>query len=84
MDSLSLDVVRLKPFITLKLSGADLDEVLKAIPPWSDRQARTAVELLKRPSGDFYPSNQPWSLDELEKICREEGYDPAGKTDPPL
>lgn len=80
MDSLALDVVRLKPFITLKLSGADLNEVLDAIPPWSDRQTRTAVELLKRPSEDFYPPDQPWSLEELEKICREEEHDPTGKS----
>jgi len=80
LDPVALDVPKLKPFFTLKLSGMALDDILAAIPSWCDRQTRTAVELLKRPYADFFPPDQPWSMEELERICREEGCGFPGRS----
>jgi hypothetical protein len=72
LEQLSLHPGNVQSLITLKLSGASLDEAKKSLPEWSDPQSARALELLQQPYGVFYDFKLPWSLHQLEKICAEE------------
>ena len=72
LDEIPLEVHTVKPLIPLKLAGLALDGVAAALPEWGDRQTPMVLELLKRPYGDFYDYQAPWSVGELECICRDE------------
>jgi hypothetical protein len=73
LDEIPLEVHTVKPLVPLKLTGVALDAVASALPEWGDRQSLQVLELLKRPYGDFYDYQAPWSVGELERICMEEG-----------
>ncbi len=72
LDVLKLDNSMVKIFMTLKLSGIDLEAVKKAVPRWCDPQTRKAIERLQQPYSVFYERSKPWSVAELEAICRKE------------
>jgi pyruvate,orthophosphate dikinase len=72
LDQLSLHPGNVQPLITLKLSGARLDEAKDSLPAWADPQSAKVFELLQQPYRVFYDFNAPWSVGQLEKICHEE------------
>jgi hypothetical protein len=73
LGEIPLETHTVKPLVPLKLTGVALDAVASALPEWGDRQSLQVLELLKRPYGDLYDYQAPWSVGELERICREEG-----------
>jgi phosphohistidine swiveling domain-containing protein len=73
LDQLSLHPGLVHSLITLKLSGAHLDEARTALPEWSDPQAGRVLELLHQPYNAFYNFRAEWSVGELKKICQTEG-----------
>jgi phosphohistidine swiveling domain-containing protein len=58
--------------ITLKLSGAPLEEAKNSLPDWCDPQSVKVLELLQQPYRVFYDFKACWSIRQLEKICKEE------------
>jgi hypothetical protein len=72
LEQLSLHPGNVQPLITLKLSGARLQEAKDALPAWCDPQSVKVLELLQQPYCAFYDFSAAWSVDQLEKICRAE------------
>jgi hypothetical protein len=72
LDELLLHPGNVQSLITLKLSGVRLDEARASLPDWTDPQSGKVLEILQQPYRAFYDFNAPWSLGQLEKICREE------------
>ncbi|HZP01100.1 MAG TPA: hypothetical protein VFD30_12470 [Terriglobia bacterium] len=72
LEELSLHPGNVQPLITLKLSGAPLQEAKESLPAWSDPQAARVLELLQQPYGTFYDFKMAWSVGQLERICGEE------------
>lgn len=72
LEQLSLHPGNVQALITLKLSGARLQEAKDALPQWCDPQSARVLELLQQPYGAFYDFNAAWSVGQLEKICRAE------------
>src|SRR5579864_570370 len=72
LDELSLHPGNVQSLITLKLSGAPLQESKDSLPTWSDPQSARVLELLQQPYNAFYDFSAVWSVGQLEKICREE------------
>ncbi|MBZ5680470.1 MAG: hypothetical protein LAO24_10225 [Acidobacteriia bacterium] len=72
LGQLSLHPGNVQCFITLKLSGARLEEARNTLPPWSDPQSVRVLELLQQPYRAFYDFDAVWSVRQLEKVCREE------------
>jgi hypothetical protein len=72
LEQLSLHPGNVQSLITLKLSGASLDDAKSSLPEWSDPQSARVLELLQQPYDVFYDFKAPWSLHQLEKICAEE------------
>jgi hypothetical protein len=64
--------------IPLKLSGARFDQVRDSLPEWSDPQTLKVLDLLHQPYRVFYDFGAPWSVGELEKICREDNLTVPG------
>jgi phosphohistidine swiveling domain-containing protein len=81
LDQLSLHAGFVHSLITLKLSGAHLDEARSALPEWSDPQSARVLELLQQPYHAFYNFRAEWSLGELRKICQAEGLPLPGPDD---
>ncbi len=73
LDQLSLHPGFVHSLITLKLSGAPLDQARAALPEWCDPQAGRVMELLQQPYHAFYNFRAAWSIAELQKICETEG-----------
>jgi len=71
LDQLSLHPGNVQPLITLKLSGAPLEEAKQSLPEWSDPQSAKVLELLQQPYRVFYDFRAIWSLRQLEEICQE-------------
>ncbi|HEX8925441.1 MAG TPA: hypothetical protein VF786_06585, partial [Terriglobales bacterium] len=67
--------------ITLKLSGAPLEEARRALPEWSDPQSGSVLEMLQQPYSHFYDFKAFWSYSQLEKICKEENIPMPGAED---
>lgn len=67
--------------ITLKLSGAPLEEVKTSLPEWGDPQTIRAVELLQQPYRVFYDFRAEWSISELRKLCQAESIAVPGPDD---
>jgi hypothetical protein len=72
LEQLSLHPGNVQPLITLKLSGARLDEARNSLPEWADAQSAKVLEILQQPYRAFYDFNAKWSVGQLEKICSEE------------
>jgi hypothetical protein len=72
LEELSLHPGNVQSLITLKLSAAPLPEAKHSLPSWCDQQSARVLELLQQPYNAFYDFTTPWSLGQLEKICREE------------
>ena len=72
LDQLSLHPASLQPLITLKLSGAPLDEVKNCLAEWTDPQSAKVLELLQLPYRAFYDFKAVWSVGRLQRICQEE------------
>src|SRR5581483_5061912 len=72
LGQISLHPGNVHSLITLKLSGACLEEARQSLPEWSDPQCVKLLELLQQPYGAFYDFKAPWSVRQLENICREE------------
>jgi hypothetical protein len=81
LDQLYLHPGYLHCLITLKLSGARLQEVRDSLPEWSDAQSAKVLELLQQPYRIFYDFNAEWSLRELKKICAAENLPLPGPDD---
>ncbi len=73
LDQLSLHPGYLQPLITLKLSGARLEEAKASLPEWSDPQTARVLELLQQPYAVFYDFEVRWSRRQLETVCEENG-----------
>ncbi len=80
LEQLSLHPGNVQPLITLKLSGARLQEVRECLPQWTDPQSAKVLELLQQPYRAFYDFNAVWSVRQLERICQEENL-PIPKPD---
>jgi phosphohistidine swiveling domain-containing protein len=73
LEEISLHAGKLQwCLITLKLSGAPLQEAIDSLPAWSDPQSVNVLELLQQPYKVFYDFKACWSIRQLEKICKEE------------
>jgi len=72
LDELLLHPGKVQSLITLKLSGIDLDQARAELPGWTDPQCAGVLEILRQPYRVFYDFTAPWSVGQLEKICREE------------
>lgn len=72
LEQLSLHPGNVQPLISLKLSGASLQQARNALPDWSDLQSAIVLELLQQPYRAFYDFNVPWSVGQLEKLCLAE------------
>jgi hypothetical protein len=80
LEQLSLHPGNVQSLITLKLSGARLQEVRECLPKWSDPQSAKVLELLQQPYRALYDFNSVWSVRQLEGICQEENL-PVPKPD---
>jgi hypothetical protein len=72
LEDVLLHPSTVKYLIPLKLSGMNLNEVRDSLPPWSNRQAATVIDLLQLPYRDFYDFDAEWSVGRLKEMCREE------------
>jgi hypothetical protein len=81
LDQLYLHPGYLHCLITLKLSGARLQEARDSLPAWSDAQSARVLELLQQPYHVFYDFRAEWSLGELKKICAAESLPLPGPDD---
>ncbi|MFB3915189.1 MAG: hypothetical protein ACE14M_00550 [Terriglobales bacterium] len=81
LDELTLHPGSVHSLITVKLSGADLAEARNSLPEWSDAQSARVLELLEQPYHFFYNFDAGWSVEELERICREENLAVPGRDD---
>lgn len=63
-----------KIFITLKLSLKDWSPILKALHETHDPETKYLIDLLQKPYGQLYDYQQPWSISELQEICKKEGF----------
>ncbi|MFA9453347.1 MAG: hypothetical protein ACERK6_05460, partial [Candidatus Aminicenantaceae bacterium] len=73
LNPLRLTHARIKPLIPLKLSGKRLGYAQRRVPDWCDPQTREVLELLRDPYSSFYDFSRAWSLNELKKLCEENG-----------
>ncbi len=81
LEQLSLHPGNVRSLITLKLSGARLEEARESLPKWCDLQSARVLELLQQPYRAFYDFNAVWSVRQLEKICQEENLPLPGPDD---
>jgi pyruvate,orthophosphate dikinase len=81
LDKLYIHPGYVQSLITLKLSGARLEEVKHSLPDWSDPQAVLVLELLQQPYRVFFNFNAEWSVAELKKICAAESLPVPGPED---
>ena len=81
LEQLSLHPGNVQSLITLKLSGAALEEARASLPEWTDAQSARVLELLQQPYSAFYDFAAAWSVGQLEKICREESLPPPRPDD---
>jgi hypothetical protein len=72
LEQLALHPGNVQPLITLKLSGAPLEQAKQSLPPWSDPQSAKVLELLQLPYSAFYDFKAAWSVGRLQRICQEE------------
>lgn len=72
LEQLSLHPGNVESLLTLKLSGASLEEARQNLPHWTDPQTAKVLELLRQPYRAFFDFKAVWSMRQLEKICREE------------
>lgn len=73
LTPIRLHVGRAKEFISLKLSGVDLDAVIDALPSHADAQTEEILDLLKEPYGAFYDYERRSSLAPLKTLCEQIG-----------
>lgn len=60
---------RVKEFMTLKLSGVDLDEVIATLPETADPQTVDVLRMLQEPYGVFYDFDRQASVAQLAALC---------------
>ena len=72
LEQLSLHPGNVHSLITLKLSGAPLEQAKESLPSWADAQSARVLELLQQPYRAFYDFSKVWSVGQLKKICEEE------------
>jgi hypothetical protein len=72
LSMITLSSMDTEVFITLKLCSPDWEEIEAHIQSEHDKDTRYLITLLKRPYGDFYNYNQPWSLGKLQSVCMAE------------
>ena len=71
LDMLYLHPGNVMGLITLKLSGARLDEAKNSLPAWSDPQSAKVIELLQQPYRVFYDFDTAWSVRESRKSAKK-------------
>jgi hypothetical protein len=81
LEDIDLHEGRLQNLITLKLSGAPLQEAKDSLPAWSDPQSGHVLELLQQPYRVFFDFQAPWSIQRLKKLCGEEDIPLPGPND---
>jgi hypothetical protein len=72
LEQIQLHPGNVQNLITLKLSGANLEQARAALPEWADPQSVRVFELLGQPYQFFYNFRLEWSLGQLKKICQAE------------
>ena len=73
LQEIQLQVQNAKIFVTLKLSNPDWKNIQEIISNGYDAGVIQLVENLMQPFGELYNYNTPWSIGELEDICKESG-----------
>ena len=73
LDKIHLNIANAKLFITLKLVFNRWDDLLSQLPENHAEETVDLINLLKKPFGEIYDYDKPWSISELKKICEEEG-----------
>ncbi len=73
LQEIQLQVQNAKIFVTLKLSNPDWKSIQEIISNGYDAGVIQLVENLMQPFGELYNYNTPWSIGELEDICKESG-----------
>jgi len=73
-----LGPLRLRPaealvFTPLKLSERSLERVEAALDEHAEPETRALLALLRKPYGALYDYALPWSLAQLEQLCRDAG-----------
>ncbi len=81
LNQLSIHPGFVHALITLKLSGAKLEEARASLPDWADPQPGRVLELLQQPYVVFYNFKAEWSVGELKKMCQTEGLPVPAPTD---
>lgn len=59
-------------FITLKLSGKNLEKIKMCNPKYTDSDTINLIEMLKKSYGYFFNYQAEWSFCRLEEICEAE------------
>ncbi len=72
LGHISLKLGNAMTFITLKLSGKDLEKIKMSNPKNTDSDTIELIEMLKKPYGYFFNYQAEWSLSRLEEICEAE------------
>jgi hypothetical protein len=67
--------------MTLKLSGADLNEARRQVTAMFDPQTTGVLDLLLRPYAEFFDFADPKSFSALQRICEAEGVRLPAPTD---
>lgn len=75
LNTITLSSMETELFITLKLCSPDWEEIESRIQSEHDKDTRYLITLLKRPYGDLYNYNLPWSLGKLQSICLSESVE---------
>lgn len=84
LGRLRLHTGLVKKFMSLKLSGVDLEKLRHSLPEFADPQAVEVIDLLLQPFGAFYDYSRPADLAALRTLCDTAGLalPPADKTGP--
>ena len=72
LGSIRLKISDVKIFITLKLCTKDWSVITNCLKKNHDPETKYLIDLLQKPYGKLYNYDQPWSISELEEICKKE------------
>jgi pyruvate,orthophosphate dikinase len=81
LGSLRIHKGLVSDFMTLKLSGADLNEARRQVTAMFDPQTTGVLDLLLRPYAEFFDFADPKSFSALQRICEAEGVRLPAPTD---
>ncbi|MGA2263085.1 MAG: hypothetical protein ABSH28_16840 [Acidobacteriota bacterium] len=73
LNALCIPKSKATGFLTLKLSGIDLNEVRRRLPAGVDPRTVELIEVLQRPFGTLFDYANPSNLEHLRRACAQEG-----------